>query len=109
MDITFEKLPQAVNIINERLANIERLLLANSSESKIAIDELLTIEQAAKFLNVSVPTIYGYVHSKEIPYSKVKKRLYFSKYELTEWIKSGRRKTSAELEVAANNYLQQKK
>jgi hypothetical protein len=43
MDITFEKLPQAVSIINERLANIERLLLEKIKEPLTNTEEFLTI------------------------------------------------------------------
>ena len=57
-------------------------------------DELLTIKQAAEILSLSVPTIYGLVSRREIPVNKRGKRLYFSKTELTQWIKDGRKKTN---------------
>ena len=64
-------------------------------------DQLLTIQQAGEFLKLTVATLYGYVHRAEIPVSKKGKRLYFSKHELTDWIKSGRRKTLAESSLEA--------
>jgi excisionase family DNA binding protein len=72
-------------------------------------DELFTIQQAAEFLNLSVPTIYGHVSKAEIPVSKRGKRLYFSKEELTAWIKAGRKKTQAEIAATADAYLSNKK
>jgi excisionase family DNA binding protein len=105
MEISFEKLPQAVNIINERLQNIERLLLERVIQPDSEIDELLNIKQAAKHLDVTVQTMYGYVHDREIPFSKKRKRLYFSKKELTDWTKTGRKKTVAETNASAEESI----
>ncbi|HYG17161.1 MAG TPA: helix-turn-helix domain-containing protein [Bacteroidia bacterium] len=72
-------------------------------------DELLTIKQAAQLLCLSVPTIYSLVSRAEIPVNKRGKRLYFSKAELTAWIKAGRKKTTAETAAEAEQYLKNKK
>jgi len=56
-------------------------------------EQLLTVQQAAELLNLSVPTLYGYTQRAEIPVCKRGKRLYFSKQSLFEWIKDGRKKT----------------
>lgn len=72
-------------------------------------DQLLTIQEAAQFISLSVPTVYGLVSKSLIPVSKKGKRLYFSKAELTDWIKTGRRKTIAETASEADNFLQAKK
>ena len=68
-------------------------------------DQLLTIQQVADFLSLSVPTIYGLVSKAEIPCMKRGKRLYFSKDEIKNWIKAGRKKTLAELDSEADAYL----
>jgi len=72
-------------------------------------DQFLTIQKAAEMLCLSVPTIYGLVHDAKIPVSKKGKRLYFSKQELTEWIKTGRKKTVSEISSEADNYLLKKR
>ena len=72
-------------------------------------DQLFTIQQAADFLTLSVPTLYNLVSRKEIPYMKKGKRLYFSKEELTSWLKSGRKQTMAEIQTEADAYLLTKK
>ncbi|MEP6465849.1 MAG: helix-turn-helix domain-containing protein [Parafilimonas sp.] len=72
------------------------------------IDELLSIQQAADLIKLSVATIYGLVSRSEIPVSKKGKRLYFSQQELTEWIKAGRKKTIAETAAEATNYIKSK-
>lgn len=109
MEITFEQLPQAVNQLFEKLNNIERLLLETSNENKPNADQLLTIQQAAEFLTLSVPTIYGLVSRAEVPCMKKGKRLYFSKQELTRWIKSGRKQTTSEIEGLASKYIKPKR
>lgn len=54
-------------------------------------DKLMTIEEAAEFLSLSVSTIYVQVSKSIIPCMKKGKRLYFSKDELTDWIKQGKK------------------
>lgn len=100
--------------IDARLSNIETLLLDIKHTPKDTgnhheADELLTVQDTAKFLSLSVPTIYGLTQSAEIPVCKRGKRLYFSKQELTNWIKAGRKKTLAETASEANQYISNKK
>ncbi|RDC64612.1 helix-turn-helix domain-containing protein [Adhaeribacter pallidiroseus] len=82
----------------------------NTQKELETLDENLTIQQAATFLNLAVPTIYGMVSRQEIPFSKPgkSKRLYFSKKDLTDFIKSGRRKTIAEIGQEADRYVASK-
>lgn len=105
--ITFEQLPQAVSKLYAKLEDIERLL-QQKTDLQPEADQLLTIKQAAEFLKLSVPTIYGLVSKSQVPVNKKGKRLYFSKQELTEWIKEGRKKTASEIEATASNYLKRK-
>ncbi len=104
-NLTFEQLPEAVTQLYDKLSSIESILIEKSTFTQSEVDQLLTVQQAAEFLNLSVPTIYGYVQKQEIPVCKRSKRLYFSKQQLTEWIKSGRKKTVAEIEAEAEKYL----
>lgn len=101
-------MPQAVSKLHEKLNSIEQLLL-DKHEQAPQQDELLSISQAAKFLNLSVPTLYSKVSRKEIPVNKQGKRLYFYKAELAEWIRAGRKKTAAELQQEATGYLAKRK
>jgi len=97
MTLSFDQLPQFVSDLSKKIDNIERLLL-NGPSGPAETDKLLTIEETAEFLNLSVPTIYRKVSQSEIPSCKKSKRLYFSKADLMEWVKSGRRKTNAEFQ-----------
>ena len=96
-------------VIEQRLTNIEALLInikhlphLNYSQED---DKILTIDKAAEFLHLSVPTIYGLVHESKVPHSKKGKRLYFFKTELEEWIKAGKRKTISEITAEAELYV----
>ncbi len=102
--ITFEQLPQAVSQLYDKLSNIEDLL-REAKTPAIKQDQLLTISEAAKFLNLSVPTIYGKVSRQEIPVNKQGKRLYFYRSELADWIKQGRKKTTAEIRQEAEETI----
>ncbi len=101
-------------VIEQRLSSIENLLLTIKSQPEEVEptdhpDQLLNIQQTAEFLNLSVHTIYSKVSRAEIPYMKRSKRLYFSRTELMNYLKTGRVKTNAEIEQQANQYLTNKR
>ncbi|MFD2999296.1 helix-turn-helix domain-containing protein [Pontibacter toksunensis] len=104
---TFEQLPQAVSLLHEKLNQIERLLLERQEQQKT--DEIFDTAQAAAFLNVSVATMYTKVCNQELPVNKRGKRLYFYKSELEEWIKGGRKRTSDELRLEAQEHINKDK
>jgi excisionase family DNA binding protein len=106
MNLTFEQLPQAVNQLFSKLESIEKLLIAQTKQPPTEQpDTLLTVQQAAEFLNLTVPTIYSKVSKSELPVMKRGKRLYFSQCELLEYLQAGRKKSNAEIEAEANAYL----
>ena len=90
----------------ERALNAQQDKQANRSEHP---EQLFTIQQAADFLSLAVPTIYSMVSRGELPYMKRSKRLYFSRFELTNYLKAGRKKTIAETIAEADQYLIKKK
>ena len=67
--------------------------------------EFLGIREAAKLLNLSVPSVYTMVHKRQIPFYKRRQKLYFKRSELLEWIEAGRRKTVSEVEADAIHSL----
>jgi len=71
-------------------------------------EQLYTARDAAKFLNLTVPTIHNKANKGEIPYMKRSKRLYFSRNELIEYLKAGRKKSNDEIEREAESYLNKK-
>jgi excisionase family DNA binding protein len=109
LEASFDQLPQAVSQLYSKLENIERLLLDGSNQTSPEPEQPLTIKEAGELLKLSIPTLYGYVQRAEIPVCKRGKRLYFSKQELLQWIKDGRKKTHVETAKEAEQYLTQKK
>jgi len=53
------------------------------------INKLLTVQDAAKLLHITVPTVYSKVSKGEIPFMKRGKRLYFSQVDLMRYVKGG--------------------
>lgn len=87
---------------------VNSCLKNNTKESKTPTEQpeqLLTVQEAAQFLNLTVPTIYSKVSKGELPVMKRSKRLYFSSTELMEYLKEGRKKSNAEIEQEAKAYL----
>jgi excisionase family DNA binding protein len=110
-NITFDQLPQAVGELFGKLESIEQLLKAGNTNPTQDNNDLLTIQEAAAYLHLSVPTLYGYVSKSTIPFSKRpgSKRLWFSKQELTDWIKTGRKQTLAEVNAEVEQNLSRRK
>ena len=89
--LTFDELPEAILILIKQVNELKRLLIESQEQVNNAPDDqLLGVQDAAKFLNLSTPTIYSKVSKGELPFMKRSKRLYFSKIELMEYIKNGR-------------------
>lgn len=97
-------------VIEARLSNIETLLLdlkhtpVKQVEQPEA-DELLTVQDAANFLSLAVPTVYSLISKGELPVMKRSKRVYFSKNELVNYLRQGRKKTNAEIDKEAVAYI----
>lgn len=107
-NLTFEQLPKAVTLLTKEISALKSFLLERSKQKTIETPEqLLTVQQAAEFLNLSVPTIYSKVSKRELPVMKRGKRLYFSSTELMAYLKDGRKKSNAQIEEEAEAYLSQ--
>jgi excisionase family DNA binding protein len=98
-----------ISSISERVtANILKAV-RNEQPTTEQPEQLLTIQEAAEFLSLTVPTMYSKVSKGELPVMKRGKRLYFSRTELMEYIKEGRKKSNAEIKQEAEAYLLNKK
>jgi excisionase family DNA binding protein len=104
--LTFDQLPNAVTMLTKEVSELKRLLIDRQERKQAPEPEqLLTIQEAGAFLNLSVPTLYSKVSRNELPFMKRSKRLYFSRTELLEYLKQGRKKSNAEIEQEAEAYL----
>jgi len=83
---------------SNRLNRLEILISENfATPDKAAdLDQLLTVEQAAEFLHLSIPTLYAKVCDRAIPHMKRSKRLYFDKKELILYLNDGRKVTATD-------------
>lgn len=94
-----------IDCVNSCLRNNNQANLPHTPQQ----EQLLTIQETAEFLNLTVPTIYSKVSKGELPVMKRSKRLYFSRTELMEYLKEGRKKSIVEIEQEAEKYLNLKK
>lgn len=67
---------------------------------------VLTIEQASTITGLSKSRIYKLVHAKEIPHYKNphRKRLFFKRTEIEDWLCRGRVATNEEVAQQAAKY-----
>lgn len=107
MEMKFEDIPQAVGELLRKMERIEDLLSELQSPSKDT-EELLSIQQVSQLVHLQVPTLYAYVHKREIPFSKKGKRLYFSRSEIIEWIKQGKHNSVCEVHEQVEDFLNSK-
>jgi excisionase family DNA binding protein len=80
-----------------------------AGNEKSSLDEIGGVDLAIQITGLAKPTIYSLVHGRSIPHSKRGKKLYFSRQELTDWLKQGKRKTQAEVAIEAANYGQKER
>jgi excisionase family DNA binding protein len=108
-NLTFENLPIAVSMLTKEVSELKKLLLdKNEKQPSLQPEKLLTIQEAAEFLNLTVPTIYSKVSKGELPVMKRGKKLHFSSVELMQYLKAGRKKSYSEIDSEAENYLKMK-
>ena len=94
---------EGIKVLAEQITeNIKKAMNYSNSSSE---DIFMNIDETAKLIDLSKPTIYGLVHQIKIPFHKKGKRLYFLKSEILAWLKSGKHQTQSELEDKADAYL----
>jgi len=104
--LTFDKLPEAVTMLTKEVSELKRLLIEKQEQTLTdQPEQFLTIDEVATLLHLTKPTIYSKVSKGELPVMKRGKRLYFSRTELLEYVKAGRKKSNAEIEQEAKAYL----
>lgn len=71
--------------------------------------EVLTSQEAAKYMGVSMSYLYKLTMRKEIPhYKPMGKVCYFNRKELEEWLQRNRNATDGELNQQAQKYCMQR-
>jgi excisionase family DNA binding protein len=96
---------QLTTLIQSSVRKVLNEAYNKSCESVKEAEQFLNIQQAAEFLNLTVPTIYSKTSKNELPFMKRGKRLYFSKQELSKYLQAGRKQTFADVDAEADAYL----
>lgn len=104
---TFDDLPTTVSQLTDKVNSIYSMLTQHSGPqpSLQTEDRLLSVREAATLLRLTVPTVYSKVSRGELPCMKQGNRLYFSLAEITEHLKTGRKRSVAELNAQAETYM----
>ena len=75
----------------------------------LSTKEVLTSNETAAYLGISLSYLYKLTHRKQIPhYKPMGKMCYFNRLEVEEWIQSNRVATDAEIDQKASAYCMQK-
>jgi excisionase family DNA binding protein len=98
-----------IESISERVtAKILKAVNFKSNSGEVP-EQIFTIQQAAEFLSLTVPTIYSKTSKGELSFMKRGKRLYFSKQELIKYLQAGRKQSFEDVEAEAAAYLSKNK
>lgn len=101
---TFDHLPSFMKNIDERLDRMEELL-NKTFRPEICDEDYIGARAASTLLKFTLSTLYSKVCKREIPFYKQGNRLYFSRNELLDWIKDGRKKTLIDIDISAETFI----
>lgn len=91
-----------VNQILEKLSQLELKI----DEQNLLKKEVLTFNDACKYLDISASHLYKLTSQKQIPhFCPQGKKLYFKREEIDLWLFRNKQETSDDIETAAANYL----
>lgn len=88
-----------INSISERVTSNTIKVVRDEESLTNQLEQHLVIQEAAKFLILTVLTMYNKVSKGELPVMERSKRLFFSKVELIAYLKVGKRKSSNKIET----------
>ena len=90
----------------EDLQKVADLVAANTI---FCTKEVLTSDEAAKYMGVSKSYLYKLTMKQQIPHFKpMGKMCYFNRLELEQWLQSNRIATATEIEQQAQTYCMKK-
>jgi len=84
MNNPFEEIDRRLSIIETMVNN----LIHKNQDTSNDPEPLMTVQEIAKFLSLSMPTIYSKISKGELPYMKKGKRVYFLKSEIISHLRS---------------------
>jgi excisionase family DNA binding protein len=98
MSLSFDKLPEAVCEIQDRMKVIEQFIF-NLNNNRNTENAWLNIDELCDYLpdKPAKKTVYKWVSNNTIPHYKGTKALRFLKPEIDEWLKEGKVETAQEI------------
>ena len=92
-NLSFDQLPKAVGELMTKvdyvISRLDEKKDADGASPTLDDDQMMTMEEACKFIGKKRSTMYSLTSERRIPYRKRGNKLYFFKKELVEWIQSG--------------------
>ena len=85
--------------IREALNNIP------TTTGTIPLDKPYSVDEAAEYLGIAVPTVYTKTSRNELPDMKRGGRIYFWKSELDKYLNAGGKKTAEEIRAEALEHI----
>lgn len=90
-------------------AEVKRIADLVASNTIFCTKEVLTSDEAAKYMGISKSYLYKLTMKQEIPHFKpMGKMCYFNRLELEQWLQSNRVTTADEITQKANAYCMKK-
>ena len=107
-EITFENLPKAVAHLVSEVAELKDLVSKGQMPVTPPKRIPIGIDEACIIIGKAKPTVYTLVRKRLLPCYKNGKHLYFFEDELLAWIEKGKKKTLADLEQKAQDFVSNK-
>ena len=111
-ELSFNDMPKALAYLVDKVVRLESLLeKQHQATAPEPTCKWMDIKELQAFLtdHPAASTVYGWIRNGLIPYYKKGKKLSFKRSEIEEWMNSGRQQTDAELEAAAQDYINRKR
>lgn len=104
--------PIRLNELEALIQNsVEKALRAIPLQHSSDADEIFDVDAASDFLGLSKSTIYTKNSKGELPVMNMGggRKLYFSRKELVEYLRAGRKMTNKEIQEAPEQFLKPRK
>lgn len=92
-NLSFDQLPKAVGEllgkVDYLISRLENLKDADNASDREQENQMMTMDEACRFIGKKRSTMYSLTSERRIPFRKRGNKLYFFKKELVEWIQSG--------------------
>lgn len=111
-ELSFNDVPKALAYLVDKVDRLESLLEKhNQAPVPEPASKWMDVKELQAYLpdHPAAPTIYGWIRNGLIPYYKKGKKLAFKRSEIEEWMNSARQQTEAEMEAAAQDYVNRKR